>query len=427
MINYIYIAIAAIAGLFIGTFIAKVAFSGKREIRDLKTLIQQEKLRADAKVRKMMDDLNQSDGEFKLLINFISVFPQLMNSLSEADSLDKIAEILVIFYERILNAKQISFFVFNSTRGVLELKAKRGLPDQIPIGYSLRIGEGKIGWAAQKRMVMNEEDFETETYMVRQQIDKSTTVYFKVDLCAPLTYQDELLGIISIGNMIRRSKVDKVIVQMVGEIISPYIKNITEMHVAEPDVLETPAARKDAMSNKALFINNLDQRVEEARMMHGSLLTVAFIEVDSYSMYVQAHGINAGDVALATIGKLIISELPGAEKKSRFEESIFCVYYLNKPANEIYQSLNRIRDLIAKHNFSMENPPEEGYLSISIGIAFFPYNADSLDTLLSHASENAKSASEAGGNRIYPALEYAIQDKTDESEFDIDIINAFEE
>ncbi len=428
MINYVYIAGAGLGGLILGMLLGKVIFSRKKELEDMQRHVKQERVKSDARVSKAMEELSQAVNDQKLLSYFISTFPQLIQNIYEATDITRLADIITLFFEKMLNAKQVAFFVYKPQETKLVMVSKKGLPDQVPLGYTIRLGEGKIGWAAQKRMVMSDEDFETETYMVRQQIDKNTTIYFKVDLCAPVTYVDSLLGIVSIGNMIRRSKVEKILLQTACDIVSPYMKHLID--VPKPSEQEEQAQqgkKLKVMVDKSVFINNLDQRVEEAKMMHGSLLAVAFIEIDNYHFFVQNYGITAGENTLSLISNMILHELPAASEKANFQENLYCVYFLNKKVNEIYSSLQKLVDAINTYEFPVDTPRETGHLTVSVGLSFYPYNADSPETLLAHATKNVRLAHSSGGNQIQPPMDNAIDEGTPDSEFDIDIINAFEE
>jgi len=414
-------------GAGIGLLIGKFLFSNTKLLNDLDNNMKQERLRAESRISKLQGDLNQANIDLKHGTFFISIIPQLYNKLKTQETPQSLANLLIVFYEKLFEARQIAFFVFNPVRNALELVAKKGLPDQIPLGYTIKVGEGKIGWVAQKRLIMNENDFETETYMVRSQLEKSTTVYFKVDLCAPVTYFEELLGVVSLGNMVKRTKIEKILMQMTIETAAPFMRMAIEKALSQqPTKTELPHETEKILE-KSQFISKLDQRIEEMRMMSGGTLAVAFMEVDNYHLFVQSHGINSGENALKLVGKLLISATSNAEAKSRFEEALFCVLFLNKTIKEIYKTLDSLRQKIEMYNFPVDTPRESGHLSVSCGLGIFPHNAESMDTLLSFALQNARSAHSAGGNMVRPDLRQMMGMGTSTDFLDVDIINAFEE
>jgi|GEM_PF-6390589 len=428
MDSYLYIGIAGVAGILFGMIIGRLLFSKKSELQMLQKEFRQERLRNETRISKVEGDLSQVNSNLKHSSYFISVLPQLYNKLREQETPQGIANVLLVFVEKFFEARQITFFIYNPGRNVLEMLAKKGLPDQIPLGYSINVGEGKIGWAAQKRMIMNEKDFETETYMVRQQLEKTTTAYFKVELCAPVTYYEELLGIISLGNMIKRYRIEKVMIQMIVETAAPFLKTAIEKVLSkQPDQREVPQHATDKLVDKSMYITRLDQRVEESRMMAGSMLVVAFIEIDDYHLYVQKYGIASGENALTLISKLILSTLDKAEIKARFEEALFCVLFANQSINDVYNLVDSLRQKISLYQFPVDTPRETGHLTVSCGLSVFPYNADTMDTLMSFANQAVRSAHSAGGDKIMPTLPDLLGSKSPTDFLDVDIMNAFEE
>lgn len=425
--NIVFSIIIGVIGAAIGLLAGKFLFSNKKILAELDNSIKQERLRNESKISKLQSDFNQANIDLKHATFFISIIPQLYNKLKTQDTPQSLANLLIVFYEKLFEARQIAFFVFNPVRNVLELVAKKGLPDQIPLGYTIKVGEGKIGWVAQKRLIMNENDFETETYMVRSQLEKSTTVYFKVDLCAPLTYFEDLLGVVSLGNMVKRTKIEKVLMQMTIETAAPFMKSAIETALSQqPGKPELPH-ETDRLLEKSQFISKLDQRIEEMRMMSGGTLCVAFIEIDNFHIFIQNYGINSGDNAIRLLSKLLVSSTPNAEVKARFEEAQFCILFINKTIKEIYKTLESLRQRIEIYNFPVDTPREAGHLSISCGLGIFPQNADSMDTLLSFAVQNMRTAHSAGGNMIRPDLRQMMGMGTSTDFLDVDIINAFEE
>lgn len=425
--NVILLIIIGILGAGFGLLAGRFVFSSKKVLTDMENTIKQDRVRTESKISKLQGDLNQANIDLKHSTFFISIIPQLYNKLKTQDTPQSLANLMIVFYEKLFEARQIAFFVFNPVRNVLELVSKKGLPDQIPLGYTVKVGEGKIGWVAQKRLIMNENDFETETYMVRSQLEKSTTVYFKVDLCAPITHYEDMLGVISLGNMVKRSKIEKVLLQMTIETAAPFMKAAIEQAISQQPIKSSLPPETDQILEKAPFISKLDQRIEEMRMMSGGTLAVAFIEVDNYHLFVQNFGINSGENALRLASKLILSATANAEAKSRFEESQFCVLFINKSIKEIYKTLDTVRHKIEMYGFPVDTPRETGHLSVSCGIGVFPQNAESLDTLLSFAIQNVRAAHSSGGNMIRPDIRQMMGIGSSTDFLDVDIINAFEE
>ena len=155
-------------------------------------------------------------------------------------------------------------------------------------------------------------------------------------LCAPVTYFEELLGAVSLGNMVKRTKIEKVLMQMTIETAAPFMRMAIEKALSQqPTKAEVPHETEKILE-KSQFISKLDQRIEEMRMMSGGTLAVAFMEVDNYHLFVQSHGINSGENALRLVGKLLISALHRTLRRSHDLKKLYSVYYLSTRPSKKY-------------------------------------------------------------------------------------------
>lgn len=127
-------------------------------------------------------------------------------------------------------------------------------------------------------------------------------------------------------------------------------------------------------------------------------LAMVMIDIDNFKNYNDTNGHLAGDRVLREIGGLIKHNVREIDLSARYggeEFSVVLPYTGKKEAREIAE---RVRTIIACHDF---RNGETEHITVSMGIAACPEDADTVDDLIQRADESLYRAKREGKNRVW--------------------------
>lgn len=134
--------------------------------------------------------------------------------------------------------------------------------------------------------------------------------------------------------------------------------------------------------NRSFFTKEINRLIEEAQS-GGFLFSVVVLDIDKFTALNDTFGYEAGDEILKRVGKRIKNIICKECAVARFEADKYGIILsdIEKPEDVILK-LEKIRTSFNK-SFKVRN--EEIYLTLSMGIAIFPENGNSAETLIKNA------------------------------------------
>ena len=142
---------------------------------------------------------------------------------------------------------------------------------------------------------------------------------------------------------------------------------------------------------------HLDQEVERATR-YGKEFSFLMIDVDHFKFINDGHGHPAGDVMLKNLVGVIQGLIRPVDLLARYGGEEFSVILPETSREGARKVAERIRETIAKSSFSTpEGRPV--HLSVSVGIATFPLDANTRSGLINAADQALFTAKSSGRNR----------------------------
>ena len=147
------------------------------------------------------------------------------------------------------------------------------------------------------------------------------------------------------------------------------------------------------LSNRRAFFEQLEQEVQRARRYRRPF-GLLMLDLDAFKAYNDTHGHLQGDAALRALAQLLGACTRRADGLARYggEEFVLLLPEVGKPGGAVVAE--KIRAAVAAHPFA------GGRLTITLGLAAFPADAEDGLALLDVADRALYLGKQQGGNRV---------------------------
>jgi diguanylate cyclase (GGDEF)-like protein len=143
-------------------------------------------------------------------------------------------------------------------------------------------------------------------------------------------------------------------------------------------------------------------RVEESRShRHRHPFSVIMMDIDYFKHYNDVCGHPTGDKVLRIIAQLIKVEVRDIDISARYGGEEFVLILTETDKRGAWKVAERIRKKIEDHKFPHGQVQPQRRLTVSIGVASYPEDADNRKDLVERADEALYMAKQAGRNQVF--------------------------
>jgi diguanylate cyclase (GGDEF)-like protein len=218
-------------------------------------------------------------------------------------------------------------------------------------------------------------------------------------IIAPIMYSERVQGIIATGEKLYSTEftqTDFELFHVLVNIISISIENSLHYEAVKNLSLTDEMTN---LHNYRSFISRLKEEINRAKR-NKSDISLVILDIDHFKNYNDTLGHQAGDEALREVGKVLRKTVRDEDIVSRYGGEEFCIIFPGIAKEGITSLCERIRIKIEKHKFYKEKVQPTGMLTISLGGASFPKDANDMHTLIQKADEALYRAKHLGRNQI---------------------------
>lgn len=129
-------------------------------------------------------------------------------------------------------------------------------------------------------------------------------------------------------------------------------------------------------------------------------LSLLMIDVDDFKHYNDRNGHPAGDKVLQHLAKVFSANLREQDVAGRYGGEEFIIALPEAALTVAYKVAERLRRAVEQNPFPFGEHQPKGFISISVGLALFPYHAKTLEALIQAADTALYSAKREGRNRV---------------------------
>jgi len=147
------------------------------------------------------------------------------------------------------------------------------------------------------------------------------------------------------------------------------------------------------LSNRRHLMNLLALEIERAKRA-GQSFSILMLDVDHFKKYNDTHGHQAGDEVLARVGAVLRDSIRAYDCAARYGGEEFLVMLSATSLDHARESAERIRERVRAEQF------EGGLVTISIGVAEYPSQGDTAESVIGQADAALYEAKRAGRDRV---------------------------
>jgi diguanylate cyclase (GGDEF)-like protein len=145
--------------------------------------------------------------------------------------------------------------------------------------------------------------------------------------------------------------------------------------------------------------HNLEQEISRARR-YKEPLSFIMIDIDYFKQYNDNNGHQLGDEALCSAAQAILSAVRDTDLVYRYGGEEMCAVLPNTDKAGARAVAERMRATVEKAVFTGEKKQPAGKLTISLGVATYPYDSISKEGLINSADIALYKAKEKGRNTV---------------------------
>ena len=161
--------------------------------------------------------------------------------------------------------------------------------------------------------------------------------------------------------------------------------------------------------NRRYFMREATKRLDIAAEKRVPA-TLLVYDIDNFKQYNDTYGHATGDEILRETAQLMVQTTRRHDLVARIGGDEFAVLFCDfgpprkpgsQPPRTAYELATRFRTAVLSHQFRALGPDAAGTLTISGGLATFPWNGSTIETLIARADEALLTAKGKGKNNVY--------------------------
>lgn len=150
--------------------------------------------------------------------------------------------------------------------------------------------------------------------------------------------------------------------------------------------------------NHRYFQETLKKQIDISRR-YGQPFSLIIIDIDFFKKFNDTYGHQAGDAVLKQVAQTLKKNSRTTDFVCRYGGEEMSIILPNTTAEDALYNAKRINKAVAEKDFHL-SASETGKVTISVGVATFPDNAETAQDLIEHADKGLYYAKEHGRNQV---------------------------
>jgi len=384
-----------------------VTFSDITELKEKEVELEESKRRAEVaegelavQLQNLIVDKAELEQQQTLLLNAreqelqkrkeAALLSEFNGWLQSTSSLSELFEVVSAFLQQLLPHSRGSLYLYANSRDVLEgvcswnngkMLKNFEPPDcwALRRGRSYYYGENTVDFPCHHVQASHAEAVPERHY------------------CLPIIAHGNTVGLLCIeledGASTANEQDTRELCNFCGEQISLSIANA---QMREQLLDQSMRDALTSLYNRRYFIECV--RRELANPNNTKLASIISFDVDNFKKFNDTHGHDAGDTVLRAMSEVLVRSFRGSDTPCRYGGEEFAVFMPGASASIACQRAEELR--VAVENEVVRYSGEELKITISSGVATFPNNGNSVQSLVKSADKALYEAKNSGRNNV---------------------------
>lgn len=316
--------------------------------------------------------------------------------LSSSESPHEVFDTIVDQAMRLTNSPAGSLAVFDEGSGEMYLGAAKGFSKRFvkEMRWKLR-GRGLTSY------ILNQEEPVVIPDVARHKgFDNPVMMREGVEslVAVPLAAEGRIVGVLYVDDFKPREWKTREI--SVLSLLATYAAfAIERTTLLEETRLRSITDDLTKLYNHRYFTQMLHQEVERSAR-YGRPVTLVMVDIDFFKNYNDTYGHLEGNVVLKEVARILVARSRQVDIVARYGGEEFTIIMPETDKASATAMAERMRKLVRAHVFPREETQPGGHLTISVGVASHPDDAESPEELIARADEALYAAKSGGRNCV---------------------------
>ncbi|MBM3461413.1 MAG: diguanylate cyclase [Armatimonadetes bacterium] len=260
--------------------------------------------------------------------------------------------------------------------------------------YSIKLGDGAVGWVAEKRtpIRIDKEQAEVEG-------EEVTTLfsYEKSALVAPLEFDGRLLGVLYLGRAPASSFSQEdfdTLVQFVRMASTVFNNSLLYQRTLSVGIFDDITG----LYNALYFDERLTEEVKRGRR-YKFTLSLILLDIDNFTRYNDTYGHAEGNQLLKDFAGLLREHTRETDVLARLENDEFAVLLVESEKSNAILIGERIRMALEMRSIGRQ-ARQKVHITVSGGVSAYPVDSQTREQLVERSAEALERARKKGGNQL---------------------------
>jgi len=338
-----------------------------------------------SKNKNLQEEIKALERKAEQYLYFIVRLPEAVKQINSDLSFDGLITAIMRLTKDLTGTEVIEVYMYNRAYDCLNLVSAYGTNREKSVG--IRLDEGLIGKAATLKTIISRG---------HPGINVSETEQTEIDTVAPIVFSDSLLGAIAVGKMKEVTGNEKRFLAMLADLMAVALRNIRKLKIANEEAI------KDSLTglyNKRYFLEKAIETLHSSSS-YGYSVSIFIFDIDHFKNYNDRNGHVQGDILLKELGRLLRENTRSTNLVARYGGEEFIILLQNTGNQDALQCAENMRRLIEAHPFPYREKQPLGRISISGGVATFPFDGSTVEEIITRADWALYAAKASGRNCI---------------------------
>ena len=325
-------------------------------------------------------------------IHFLVNIPDIVRSFISDLSFEEIVSSIFRLTKSLVEPEIIELYMLDvSTNSLVLVHHYGSKKDQESV---VKLGEGIIGLAAENRMVVS------QAVQHLRGIDD-------IEFAAPILFKERLIGVMGLSKIKISDGNEMRFISMIADLAGVSLQNCEFLGTAKEEAITDALT---GLYNRRYFFEKAREDAHKA-IKHHSPISIFIFDIDHFKKYNDMHGHPEGDYLLKELSRILKENSREGDVTARYggEEFIVLMPDTDKEGAVVYGE--KIRKVIESYPFRHREKQPLGYLSVSGGVASFPFDGSSIEAVIRCADEALYESKRSGRNMItrYEPFQFSTQ------------------